>query len=188
MISRRLLRITARELVDSPIFSVDERETLIKAIKLMVENEADHIVIKDKDIIKGILTINDILKELHRQESDISNIPLYKLEYRSIPIVKADTKILDLIKVMINKNTSLLFVSYKGKIEGIIKLPTILKIVSDIIEDLMRQLDFERKPIIQPANVVMGYCDRCGVWSDDLNYKDGFYYCPDCIADIYGLT
>jgi len=188
MISRRLLRITARELVDSPIFSIDEKETLIKALELMVENKVDYIVIKDNGIIKGILTVNDILNELYRQELDISKIPIYKLEYRSIPIVKADTKILDLIKVMINKNTTLLFVSYKGKIEGIIRLPTILKIIYDIIEDLIRQLEIERKPIIQPANVVMGYCDRCGVWSDSLNYKDGFYYCPDCIADIYGLT
>jgi hypothetical protein len=42
------------------------------------------------------------------------------------------------------------------------------------------------RPLAEPRekSALAGYCDECGMWSDDLKSRDGSFLCADCSSDL----
>ena len=186
MFSESLVELKAKELMESPYLSIDEDKSVLEAVKEMDRINADYLIVEDGSRNpRGLITYKVIAKLLAANK-DLGKIKVGEASLEPLLSVKADTKFLDILKIMATKKTSVLAVSYKGKTVGVITLQKMLSLTPTVIEDLLERSKFEREPVFKPEATVMGYCDRCGVWTERLTYVDGAYYCIDCLTDIYG--
>ena len=186
MFSESLVELKAKELMESPYLSIDEDKSVLEAVKEMDRINADYLIVEDGSRNpRGLITYKVIAKLLAANK-DLGKIKVGEVSLEPLLSVKADTKFLDILKIMATKKTSVLAVSYKGKTVGVITLQKMLSLTPTVIEDLLERSKFEREPVFKPEATVMGYCDRCGVWTERLTYVDGAYYCIDCLTDIYG--
>ena len=186
MFSESLVELKAKELMESPYLSIDEDKSVLEAVKEMDRINADYLIVEDGSRNpRGLITYKVIAKLLAANK-DLGKMKVGEVSLEPLLSVKADTKFLDILKIMVTKKTSVLAVSYKGKTVGVITLQKMLSLTPTVIEDLLERSKFEREPVFKPEATVMGYCDRCGVWTERLTYVDGAYYCIDCLTDIYG--
>lgn len=186
VINEDIINISVREIMSSPIIYADRDETIRNVVKKMKEYNISHLVILDEGepsgiITKDILIHNILIKEKAGKEMTIKELPIEPLI-----TVKADTLAIDLARIFARKHVSLVGVTYKGKLVGVVSVKDIIRIIPDIIDALKQRETFEKEPVIKANATVMGYCDRCGAWSDKLIFVDGKYYCPDCVADLFG--
>lgn len=187
MFSEALVGLRAKELMESPYLSIKNSITILDAVKEMNKFNSEYLLVEDsKGAPVGVLTHRLIVRLLPLNNLDLSNVKLNDVSLEPLFHVKSDTKVLDVIKIMASKKAVVLAVNYKGKIEGVITLHKIMSLVPNIIEDIIERNKFEKEPLFKPEATVMGYCDRCGVWSEQLTYVEGAYYCIDCLTDIYG--
>jgi len=186
MFSESLVELKAKELMESPYLSIDEDKSVLEAVKEMDRINADYLIVEDGSRNpRGLITYKVIAKLLAANK-DLGKIKVSEAPLEPLLSVKADTKFLDILKIMSTKKTSVLAVSYKGRTVGVITLQKMLSLTPTVIEDLLERSKFEKEPVFKPEATVMGYCDRCGVWTERLTYVDGAYYCIDCLTDIYG--
>ena len=186
VINEEITNLTVREIMSSPIVFVSKDESILEAAKKMFENNISHLVLIDGKEVLGVITKDIIIYEVLAQERDPKNTLVSDLSREPLMTVKADTTVTEVTKLFSRKDISLIGVTYKGKLVGVITASDIIRVFPDIIEAYMQRESFEREPLIKANASVLGYCDRCGVWSDRLVFVDGKYYCPDCIADLFG--
>lgn len=55
-------RLTAKDIMSSPVLSIKPRETVTNAAKLMRENKIRHLLVTENNSIKGIITETDLLR------------------------------------------------------------------------------------------------------------------------------
>ena len=182
-----IINITVREIMNSPPVSVSLENTLLDVANTMEENNAWSILVVDKqNKPMGVITAETLVKEVICNNLDPTKTKVREVLYDPFVTVKADTRVRDLVRLLSRKKTKLIGVTYKGKLVGTVELNDIMRIIPDIIESYIDKLSFEREPTIKVDSYVMGYCDRCGVWSERLIHVDGNYYCPDCQVDLFG--
>lgn len=187
MFSEALTDLRAKELMESPYLSIKNNTVIIDAIQEMNRFNSDYLLVEDpRGSLVGVLTHRVIVRLLGSNNPELFNMKLKNISLEPLFSVKSDTKVLDIIKIMASKKAIVIAVNYKGKIAGVITLHKILSLVPSIIEDIIERSKFEKEPVFKPEATVMGYCDRCGVWTERLTYVEGAYYCIDCLTDIYG--
>ena len=55
-------RLTAKDIMSSPVLSIKPRETVNNVAKLMRENKIRHILVTENNSVKGIITETDVLR------------------------------------------------------------------------------------------------------------------------------
>ncbi|RLE51872.1 MAG: hypothetical protein DRJ26_05330 [Candidatus Methanomethylicota archaeon] len=69
----------------------------------------------------------------------------------------------------------------EGKLVGIVTARDILKVAPEIIEILIESARIsETESTFLREEVLAGYCDECGEWSDSLVEVDGRFLCSEC--------
>jgi len=89
---------------------------------------------------------------------------------------------------MSNMNIRRLGVLYKGNLVGLVSSKDILSVMPELIEIIQERnrIEFadESEEIEVEEAPLSGYCDRCGVYSDDLKDVDGQNLCEDCRIEL----
>ena len=55
-------KLTAKDIMSSPVLSIKPRETVNNVAKLMRENKIRHILVTENNSVKGIITETDVLR------------------------------------------------------------------------------------------------------------------------------
>ena len=186
VINEDIVNISVREIMSSPVVYADRNETIKDAAKKMKEYNISHLIILDKKESIGVLTKDILVDNILTKDNIKEKIFIKDLPLEPLITVKADIPVIDLTRIFARRHLSLVGITYKGKIVGVISSKDIIRIVPDIIDAFKQREIFEKEPAIKANSTVMGYCDRCGAWSDKLIFVDGKYYCPDCVADLFG--
>ena len=179
-----LHELEVRDIMISPAVTISSDLTVRKALNVLVdEGEFVAIVTDDKDEYIGYVDIFTLLKQVlnRRGKSKVK-----RFIKRPLPVVKANKKVIDIMNMFASSQISMVAVVYKGKIMGYVTIREMIRILPEIIDSILTTTKFEEKPLFKTKVSLMGYCDRCGAWSDRLVEVDGSYYCPDCIADLFG--
>jgi len=184
MLPDSLLNLEVRNIMISPIPTVKRNTKVYDAAKIIVEEKLPAlIVIDEKNNLIGYIDAIDVLKKFLNNSgedyiNDILKIPL--------PVVKANEKIINVMRIFTLRKVPIVAVIYKRKFAGFVSTREMLRILPEIIESIIVKQKFEEKPVFKVKASLMGYCDRCGAWSDKLIEVDGNYYCPDCVVDLFG--
>ena len=186
VINEDIINISVREIMSSPIVYAAREETIKGIATKMKEYNISHLVVLDENEPLGIITKDILVYNVLAKDNINGEMPVKDLPLEPLVTVKADTSAIDLARIFARKHLSLVGVTYKGKLVGVVSAKDIIRIIPDIIDALKQRETFEKEPVIKANATIMGYCDRCGVWSDKLVFVDGKYYCPDCVADLFG--
>jgi hypothetical protein len=83
-----------------------------------------------------------------------------------------------------------LAVIYREKLVGIVSSKDVLGVMPELLETMQEKARIEGENMAEEAEKesapLAGYCDHCGVWSDDLKEIDGQFYCEDCRVELEG--
>jgi len=79
-------------------------------------------------------------------------------------------------------NISRLGVVYRGSLEGVISDKDIIRIMPTVIE-IVRERSKIQSGDQSSGPSVVGYCDRCEMYTPNLRSVDGEFLCEDCRAE-----
>jgi hypothetical protein len=85
-------------------------------------------------------------------------------------------------------NVRRLGVMYKEKLVGIISSKDILGVMPELLETIQEKTMIESDNRVEESEKesgpLSGYCDRCGVWSDNLVQVNGEFLCEEDRAEL----
>ena len=181
-------RMLVKDVMSSPVVTINEDASSDKIATLMDENELGCVIITNKsgkslgiiterDLVKRVLTKN-ILPEAVKAGS-IMTTPLLTIE--------PDATVSEAARRMSRLNIRRLGVIYKGNLVGLISSKDILGVMPELIEIIQERnrIESAAEADIEPEeNLLSGYCDRCGAYSENLKEIDGQNLCEDCQIEI----
>ena len=176
-------QMLVREAMSSPVISILEDRDVTEAAKLMRDHSLGAIVVNSPDDQPvGIITERDIVIRVAAEGKSPVGIKIHDVMSSPLRVVKAETKIVDAMRVMDKLNIRRLGITYKDQLVGIISHKDIIRIIPTIIE-IMQETEKIGSPINGMTASIVGYCDRCEIYSSHLLSIEGEYLCEDCRAE-----
>ncbi len=177
-------KMVVREAMSSPVVTVDEDEDVVKVAKMMDDHNIGAIIVTGSDGQPvGIVTERDIVIRVVAKGATPKDIRVKEVMTSPLKTVEPEMGLIDAMSLMSKLNIRRLGVTYRGELVGVVSVKDILRMVPTIIEIVQ-----ERSRIMEgemPAGPsLVGYCDRCGIYSINLRSKDGEFLCEDCRAEI----
>ena len=183
-------KMLVKDIMSSPVVTLDEDATSNKVAILMEKNDLGCVIVTNKTGKPvGIITERDmvlrviakILRPDTTKAKEIMTSPLLAID--------PEATISEAARRMSRLDIRRLAVVYKGNLVGIVSSRDILAVMPELIEIIQERnriegvseaeeaLEIEEKPL-------SGYCDRCGVFSEDLKAFNGENICEDCRIEL----
>jgi len=181
--------IYVREVMSNPVVAVDEDATAAEVAKVLRDNGVSSAFVQSKSgEYIGIVTKGDLVYKVMAEGVDPEKVRAKDIMSRPIKYVSADDTIQKALKIFRAHRVGRLGVVYKGRVVGVLSLQDIVRVLPEILDILsekaMIKMGVSEAP--RQRTPIIGYCDHCGNWSDELRLIDGKFYCPDCVVDLFG--
>jgi CBS domain-containing protein len=176
-------KMIVREAMSSPVVTVVEKSDITEVASLMRQQKLGAIVVNSLDGQPvGIVTEKDIVFRVVADGKLPKGVKAGEVMSTPLRVVKAETSIVDAMKMMDKLNIRRLGVTYKGQLVGIISHKDIIRIIPTIME-IMRENSKINGDSNSFSPSTIGYCDRCEMHSTNLRAVDGEFLCEDCRAE-----
>lgn len=176
-------RMVVKDVMSSPVITVDEAETVEKVAQFMDLQKLGCIIVTEKaGRPLGIITERDLVTRVLAKNKLPSKLTAKNVMSSPLVTIKPDVTLSNAARQMSRLNVRRLGVIYKGDIVGIISSKDILAVTPELLETM------QEKALIESGNMeeapesspLAGYCDRCGQWSSRLKEMEGEFLCEDC--------
>ena len=183
-------RMLVKDVMSSPVITVDEDATVDKTAQLMDEGRVGCIIVTSKDgKALGIITESDLVRRVLAK--NLTPSKLTAKEVMSAPLITADPdeSLTETARRMSKLDVRRMGVIYKGNLVGIISSKDILAVTPELLENMQEKARIERAPEVEeessePLGPLAGVCERCGSWSDDIEDVEGIYLCEECRMEL----
>jgi len=183
-------RMVVKDVMSSPVVMSDEDSTSNKVATLMDENDLGCVIVANK-VGKpvGIITERDLVIRVLAKNLMPDTIIAKEIMTSPLITVQPEATISEVARRMSRLDIRRLGVVYKGNLVGLVSSRDILAVMPELIEIIQEKtriegvseaeeaLETEEKPL-------SGYCDRCGVFSEDLRAFNGQNLCEDCRIEL----
>ena len=181
-------RMLVKDVMSSPVFTIDEDSTVKEAARLMEEHELGCIIVNSKEGKPvGIITERDLVKRVLAKNARASKLSAKEVMTSPLITVDPDETLSDAARRMSDLKVRRLGVMYKGNLVGIISSKDILAITPELIEIIQERAKIEGRPameVVAEYTPMAGYCDRCELWSDALEEVEGDFLCEECKNEV----
>jgi len=182
-------RMFVRDVMSSPPITVDENTPVDQVAQALKEHHVGCVIITGKGGKPlGIITERDLVLRVLAKNLIPSQITAK--EVMSSPLITIDPSetLTEASRRMSRLNIRRLGVMYKGRLVGIISSKDILAVMPELIETMQERVRIESANAEETLETapLAGYCDMCGIWSDDLKEVEGQFLCEDCRAELKG--
>jgi len=182
-------KLLVKDVMSSPAGTVLESATANKVASLMDKNDYGCIIVTTKDGKPiGIITERDLVVRVLAKNKKPDTVKANKVMTAPVMTVEPDVTISEAARRMSRLDIRRLAVMYKEKLVGIVSNKDILSVMPELLETSQEKARIEGENIAEEAgeepSPLAGYCDHCGVWSDDLKEIDGQFYCEDCRVEL----
>ncbi|MEM1575037.1 MAG: CBS domain-containing protein [Nitrososphaerota archaeon] len=177
--------VKVREIMSSPVIEANEEDSIQTIAEKMKKYHIGSIVIMRNGKPVGIITKRDLIDKVIAENKLPSQVKAK--EIMSSPVYEAspDDEISKIVRKMNELKVSRLIVTYKGKLVGIVSLKDVLQVTPEIIDLIREKIKLAESAIAERKKELMeGYCDSCGEWSDSLSVIDGQFLCEECRIEI----
>src|SRR3990170_6544606 len=184
-------RMLVKDVMTSPVVITEETASANKVAKLMLDNKVGCVIVTNKaGKPLGIITERDLVVRVLATKANPS---ICKAEdFMTSPLVTVDpeTPINDAAKRMSRLDIRRLAVLYKDSLVGIVSSKDILDVMPELIEIIQERTqiegagDAEAEAQEVEEAPLSGYCDRCGVYSENLKDANGQNLCEDCRIEL----
>ena len=182
-------RMLVKDVMSSPVITVNEEETVEKVAQLMDKYRLGCIIVTSKDGKPiGIITERDLVIRVLAKNLLPSKLKAKDVMSSPLMTINPDATISEAARMMSRLNIRRLGVVYRGELVGIISSKDILAVTPELIEIIQEKARIESQGSGGEIEIapLAGYCDRCGAWSDDLREVEGQFLCEDCRIELRG--
>ncbi|MBN1682774.1 CBS domain-containing protein [Candidatus Bathyarchaeota archaeon] len=173
-------KLLVREAMSSPVVTTHENSEISQVAKIMRDQKIGAVVINNNEGHPvGIVTERDIvIRVVALNKPD--NITVKEVMSSPLRVVKADTTIIDAMKLMDQMNIRRLGVTYKNNLVGIISDKDLIRVMPTIVEIIreITKINSGVNNITGPSTI--GYCEHCEAYSNNLRMVDGEFLCEEC--------
>lgn len=168
--------ITAKDIMSSPVATIDPDDTIRQAYDKMMRNGHSGLVVIDieKDDIAGIVSRKDVDKAIAHE---LGHAPVKSVMTRGILTVNEDTTLDEMQDLVIMHNIGRLPVMFGGKISGIVTRSDILRAIHQQVHQgpSSRMLSEEERTILlnleRLPDEFRNYIRKAGELGDKLGYQ-----------------
>ncbi|MCW4008407.1 MAG: CBS domain-containing protein [Candidatus Bathyarchaeia archaeon] len=182
-------KMLVKDVMSSPVITVSEDAPSNKVAALMEENELGCVIVTNKEGKPlGIITERDLVIRVLSKNSKPDSVKAKEIMTSPLVTIEPDATINEAAKKMNKLNIRRLGVIYKGNLVGVVSSKDILGVMPELIEIIQEKTRIEKATETEESEVeeapLSGYCDRCGVFSDNLKNVDGHNLCEDCRIEL----
>ncbi len=181
-------RMLVKDVMSSPVITVDEDATVDKAAQLMADGRIGCIIVTSKEGKPlGIITERDFVTRVLAKNIKPSKLTAKEVMTSPLITIDPDETLSEAARRMSQLNVRRLGVVYKGGLVGIISSKDVLAVTPELLEIMQEKARIEGSTAAEEAPEyapLAGYCDRCGRWSDDLTEVEGNFLCEECQIEL----
>jgi len=183
-------KMLVKDVMASPVVTINENQSSHKAAQLMTENDVGCIIVTSKEEKPlGIITERDLVTRVIAKNTLPSKIKAKKVMTSPLITIDPDETLSEAARRMSRLNVRRLGVMYKGNMVGIISSKDILAVTPELLEMIQERARIEGGRAVEEVpehRPLAGYCDRCGRWSDTLEETEGSFLCEECKIEMTG--
>jgi len=182
-------RMVVKDIMSSPVVTLDEDETSNKVANLMDENDLGCVIISNKaGQPVGIITERDLVIRVLAKNLVPDAIKAKEIMTSPLVTITPEATISEAARRMSRLDIRRLGVFYKDNLVGVISSKDILGVMPELIEIIQERTRLEDAEKAEETEdeekPLSGYCDRCGVFSENLKVVDGQNLCEDCRIEL----
>ena len=182
-------KMVVKDIMSSPVITLDEDATSNKVANLMDENDIGCVIITNKmGKPVGIITERDLVQRVLAKNLMPDAINAKEIMTSPLVTIEPEETISEAARRMSRLEIRRLGVVYKGNLVGVISSRDILGVMPELIEIIQEKTRIEGAEQEEETEVeekpISGYCDRCGVFSENLKDVDGQNLCEDCRIEL----
>jgi CBS domain-containing protein len=179
-------RMLVKDAMSSPVVTTDESVPSNRIAKIMEERDLGCVIVTNKDGKPlGIITERDLVIRVLGKNLQPATVKAKDIMTAPLATIEPEATISDAARRMSRLDIRRLGVIYKGDLVGLISSKDILGVMPELIEIMLEKTRIENARGPEVSNEaeeapLSGYCDRCGVYSENLKDANGQFLCEDC--------
>lgn len=182
-------RMLVRDVMSSPVITVEEEATTNHVAELMDKHGLGCIIVTNKEGKPiGIITERDLVTRVLAKNLKPDSLKAKDVMTSPLITIEPSETISEAARKMSRLNIRRLGVIYKGQLIGLVSSKDILSVMPELIETIQEKALIEgenmAQTITEEESSLAGYCDRCGGWSENLKESNGEFLCEDCRAEL----
>lgn len=182
-------RMVVKDVMSSPVVMLDEDSSSNKVATRMDENDLGCIIITNKaGKPVGIITERDLVIRVLAKNLMPDTIKAKEIMTSPLVTIQPEATISEAARRMSRLDIRRLGVVYKSNLVGIISSRDILGVMPELIEIIQERTRLEDAAQAEETEdedkPLSGYCDHCGVFSENLKDVNGENLCEDCRIEL----
>ena len=180
-------RMIVKDVMSSPVVTLGEDATSNKVAHVMDENELGCVIVTNKaGKPVGILTERDLVIRVLAKNLMPDAIEAKEIMTSPLVTIEPDATVSEAARRMSRLNIRRLGVTYKGNLVGLVSSKDIIGVMPELIEIIQERSRIEGSIEAEETEEapLSGYCDRCGVFSENLKDVNGQNLCEDCRIEL----
>ena len=178
-----------KDVMSSPVVAINENAPANKVAELMDKNDLGCIIVTSKEGKPlGILTERDLVVRVLSKNVMPDSVKAEEVMTSPLITIEPDETISEVARKMSRLNIRRLGVVYKGTLIGLVSSKDVLAVMPELIEIIQEKALIEGENRAEEAKEesepLVGHCDHCGTWSDNLQEVNGENLCEDCKAEL----
>jgi CBS domain-containing protein len=189
-IGLRSSRLLVKDVMSSPVITIKESAPVNEVAELISKHDLGCIVVTSKDVKPiGIITERDLVGRVLTKNIKPDTVKAKEAMTAPLITIESDETISEAARRMSRLNIRRLGVMYKGQLVGLLSSKDILAVMPELIDTIQERALMEgenraQEELTEEEKPLAGYCDHCGVWSDNLKEVNGEFLCEDCRAEL----
>jgi CBS domain-containing protein len=182
MIEKKKVEVKVKDVMSTPVVTINLNASIDEVASLMIkENVGSVIVIDELGNPIGIITESDLVKKVVAKNLLPKQVKALEVMSKPLFTVDKEEDLTEVAEKMKRLNVKRFPVMFKGKLVGVISSKDILEITPTLIDVIMEKSEIFP---IKTEKPLIGNCDLCGNWSENLKFYEGKFLCEDCLADL----
>jgi CBS domain-containing protein len=183
-------RMVVKDIMSSPVVILSEDTTSNKVANIMDENDLGCVIITNKTGKPvGVITERDLVIRVLAKNLVPDAVKAKEIMTSPVVTIEPEATITEAARRMSRLDIRRLGVVYKGNLVGLVSSRDILGVMPELIEIIQERTRIENateaeESIEAEEAPLYGYCDRCGVFSENLKDLNGQNLCEDCRIEI----
>ena len=181
-------RMVVKDIMSSPVVTLDENATSNKVATFMDENDLGCVIVTKAGKPVGIITERDLVIRVLAKNLVPDAIKAKEIMTAPLVTIQPEATISEAARRMSRLDIRRLGVIYKGNLVGLISSRDILGVMPELIEIIQERTRIEGAAAAEETETeekpLSGYCDRCGVFSENLKDVNGQNLCEDCRIEL----
>jgi CBS domain-containing protein len=185
-------RMVVKDIMSSPVVTLNEAATSNRVATIMDENNLGCVIVTNESGKPvGIITERDLVVRVLAKNLVPDTVKAKEIMTSPLVTIEPEATISEAARRMSRLEIRRLGVVYKGNIVGLISSRDILGVMPELIEIIQERTRLEgaaeAEENVEPEErPLSGYCDRCGVFSENLKDVNGQNLCEDCRIEVEG--